>query len=131
MAWAVLGVYSAFKAASFAFVDPELMRERAAPGPGVDRVDAAVATLGYLGLYPGTFVAAGATSVQGNPFFYRQATFSPSQEIEKSGTFECGEAPGAGTYGVRVVTTSRVAVEGGEDLATQFTVVLDGEVDCV
>ena len=67
MAWAVLGVYSAFKVASFAFVDPELMRERAAPGPGVDRVDAVVATLGYLGLYPGTFVVAGLDAVRFGP----------------------------------------------------------------
>ena len=67
MAWAVLGVYSAFKVASFAFVDPELMRERAAPGPGVDRVDAVVATLGYLGLYPGAFVVAGLDAVRFGP----------------------------------------------------------------
>jgi hypothetical protein len=46
MAWAVLGFFSASKAASFAFVDPDLMRERAAPGPGVDRVDVVLATLG-------------------------------------------------------------------------------------
>ena len=46
MAWAVLGVYSVSKVAAFAFVDPELIRERAAPGPGVDRVDAVLATLG-------------------------------------------------------------------------------------
>ena len=39
MAWAVLGVYSVSKAACFAFADPGLMRERAAPGPGMDRRD--------------------------------------------------------------------------------------------
>jgi protein-S-isoprenylcysteine O-methyltransferase Ste14 len=67
MAWAVLGVYSVFKAAAFAFVDPELIRERAAPGPGVDRGDMVLATLGYLGLYPSTFVAAGLDAVRFGP----------------------------------------------------------------
>jgi protein-S-isoprenylcysteine O-methyltransferase Ste14 len=67
MAWAVLGVYSVFKAATFAFVDPELIRERAAPGPGIDRGDVVLATLGYLGLYPGTFVAAGLDAVRFGP----------------------------------------------------------------
>ena len=67
MAWAVLGVYSVSKVAAFAFVDPDLMRERAAPGPGVDRVDAVVATLGYLGLYPGTFVVAGLDAIRFGP----------------------------------------------------------------
>ena len=67
MAWAVLGVYAIFKAAALAFVDPELMRERAAPGPGVDRGDMVLATLGYLGLYPGTFVVAGLDAVRFGP----------------------------------------------------------------
>ncbi len=67
MAWAVLGVYSVSKAATFAFVDTELIRERAAPGPGADRGDAVLATLGYLGLYPGTFVAAGLDVVRFGP----------------------------------------------------------------
>jgi hypothetical protein len=79
----------------------------------------------------GTFIAGGTASVQGNPYFYRQGIVGPSEEIAKSGTFECGQSPGVGTYGVRVVTTSRVAVEGGEALATQLTVVLDSEVECV
>ena len=52
MAWAVLGVYSVSKAAAFAAVDPDLMRERAAPGPGVDSVDVLVATLGISGSVP-------------------------------------------------------------------------------
>jgi protein-S-isoprenylcysteine O-methyltransferase Ste14 len=43
------------------------MRERAAPGPGVDRVDVLVATLGYLGLYPGTFLVAGLDAVRFGP----------------------------------------------------------------
>jgi protein-S-isoprenylcysteine O-methyltransferase Ste14 len=67
MAWAILGVYSISKAATFAFVSPELIQERAAPGPGVDRGDVVLATLGYLGLYPGTFVAAGLDAVRFGP----------------------------------------------------------------
>ena len=67
MAWAVLGVYAISKAAAFAFVNPGLIRERAAFGPGVDRGDVMLATLGYLGLYPGTFVAAGLDAVRFGP----------------------------------------------------------------
>jgi len=67
IAWAVLGIYSASKAATFAFVDPELIKERATPGQGVDRVDKLLATVGYLGLYPGTFVAAGLDAVRFGP----------------------------------------------------------------
>jgi protein-S-isoprenylcysteine O-methyltransferase Ste14 len=67
MAWAVLGVYSVSKAAAFAFVDQDLMRERAAPGPGVDRRDVVLASLGYLGLYPATFVVAGLDAVRFGP----------------------------------------------------------------
>jgi hypothetical protein len=83
-----------------------------------------------LGPTLGTFIAGGATSVQDNPYFFRHATFGPPEEIESNGTFECGESAGAGTYGVRVVTTSRVAVEGGDAISTQLTVVLNGEVEC-
>jgi protein-S-isoprenylcysteine O-methyltransferase Ste14 len=67
MAWAALGIYSLLKAAAFAFVDPELLRERAAPGPGVDRGDVVLATLGLLALYPGTFVVAGLDAVRFGP----------------------------------------------------------------
>ena len=67
MAWAVLGVYFVSKAAAFAFVNPELIQERAAPGPGVDRGDVVLATLGYLCLYPGSFVAAGLDAVRFGP----------------------------------------------------------------
>lgn len=59
MAWAVFGVYIAFKLAAFIFVDPDLLRERAAPGPGMDRGDALIAALGYLFLFPGLFFVAG------------------------------------------------------------------------
>jgi len=67
MAWAVLGVYSVSKAAAFAFVNPELIKERAAPGPGVDRGDVMLASLGYLGLYFGTFAVAGLDAVRFGP----------------------------------------------------------------
>ncbi len=67
MAWAVLCVYSVSKVTAFAFVDPELIRERAAPGPGVDRGDVVLASLGYLGLYPGTLVVAGLDAVRFGP----------------------------------------------------------------
>ena len=67
MAWAVLGVYSFFKAAAFVFVPSELLRERAAPGQGVDRVDVVLSALGYLCLFPGTFVAAGLDAVRFGP----------------------------------------------------------------
>jgi protein-S-isoprenylcysteine O-methyltransferase Ste14 len=67
MAWAVLGIYFVSKVAGLAFTDPELIRERAAPGPGADRGDMVIATLGYLGLYPGTFVAAGLDAIRFSP----------------------------------------------------------------
>ena len=67
MGWAVLGIYVLPKAAAFVFLDPELVRERAAPGPGVDRGDLMLATLGVLALYPGTFVVAGLDSVRFGP----------------------------------------------------------------
>jgi len=68
MAWAVLGIYSLFKAAALAFLDPELIRERMAPGPGVDRGDVVLATLGVLALYPVTFVVAGLDAIRFGPF---------------------------------------------------------------
>ena len=52
MAWAVLGIYSLPKAAAFAFLDPELIRERAAPGPGLDRGDVVLASHGCLAPVP-------------------------------------------------------------------------------
>ena len=67
MAWAVLGIYSLLKAAAFVFLDPELIRERMAPGPGVDHGDVVLATLGVLALYPGTFVVAGLDAVRFGP----------------------------------------------------------------
>ncbi len=67
MAWAVLVIYILSKAAAFVFMDPETMRERAAPGQGVDRIDAVIAAFGYLGLYPGSFVVAGLDAVRFGP----------------------------------------------------------------
>ena len=68
MAWVVLGIYALFKAAALAFLDPELIRERVAPGPGVDRGDVVLATLGVLALYPVTFVVAGFDVVRFGPY---------------------------------------------------------------
>ena len=67
MGWAVLAVFAASKVAAFIFVDPDLIRERAAPGPGVDRGDKVIASLGYLGLFPGTFFAAGLDALRFGP----------------------------------------------------------------
>ena len=58
-AWTYLAVFGAFVVAAFALLDPSLIRERAAPGPEVDRGDAALASLGFVGLYPGTLIVAG------------------------------------------------------------------------
>ena len=67
MGWAVLAVYLLPKAAAVAFLDAGLIRERTAPGPGVDRGDVLLATLGVLILYPATFVAAGLDAVRFGP----------------------------------------------------------------
>lgn len=68
MAWAVLGIYSILKAAALAFLDPDLIRERVSPGPGVDRGDVLLATLGVLTLYPVTFTVAGLDAVRFGPY---------------------------------------------------------------
>jgi protein-S-isoprenylcysteine O-methyltransferase Ste14 len=67
MAWAVLGIYFVSKLVGLAFANPELIRERAAPGPSVDRGDIVIAALGYLGLYPGSFVIAGLDTIRFGP----------------------------------------------------------------
>jgi len=67
MAWAVLVIYSLAKAAALVFLDPELIRERVAPGPGVDSGDVLLATLGCLALYPGTFIVAGLDAIRIGP----------------------------------------------------------------
>jgi protein-S-isoprenylcysteine O-methyltransferase Ste14 len=67
VAWAFLGVDFLSKAVALAFADPELIRERAYPGPGVDRADTVIAALGYLGLYEGTLLVAGFDAVRFGP----------------------------------------------------------------
>ena len=68
MAWGVIGIYSLLKAVALAFLDPELIRERMVPGPGVDRGDVVLATLGVLALYPATFVVAGLDAIRFGPY---------------------------------------------------------------
>lgn len=67
MAWAVMGIYFASKVVALAFADRELIVERVAPGQGVDRVDRALATFGYLGIYPATFIVAGLDAIRFGP----------------------------------------------------------------
>jgi len=64
MAWVVLGIYLAFKIAAFIYVDPELIKERAAPGEGSGWIDILLATLGFLALYPATYVIAGLDTIR-------------------------------------------------------------------
>lgn len=68
-AWAVLVIYAASKVSALVIADPELMKERLAPGPAGDRVDRVLATLGYLGIYLATFVVAGFDAVRFGPAF--------------------------------------------------------------
>jgi protein-S-isoprenylcysteine O-methyltransferase Ste14 len=67
MAWAVLAVYAVSKVATFIFVNPELIKERTNLGQDVDYGDVVLATCGYLGLYPGTFVVAGLDAIRFGP----------------------------------------------------------------
>lgn len=67
IAWVVLGIYFASKGAALVFADSEMINERVAPGQGVDQVDKVLATLGYLGLYPGTLIVAGLDAVRFGP----------------------------------------------------------------
>lgn len=67
MAWVILGIYFVSKVVGLIFNDSELIRERAAPGPGADRGDMVIATLGYLSLYPATFAVAGLDAVRFGP----------------------------------------------------------------
>src|SRR3990172_2267301 len=54
MAWACLAAQVAFTVVGFVVLDPELIRERARPSPGFDRVDAALASTAFVafGLLP-------------------------------------------------------------------------------
>ncbi|WP_444922499.1 methyltransferase family protein [Microbulbifer sp. CnH-101-G] len=67
MAWAVLGIYFLLKVVGLAFLDPNLIRERVAPGSGIDRIDVVLASLGCLALYPATFIVAGLDAVRFGP----------------------------------------------------------------
>lgn len=58
-AWAVMALFAGFTLAAFVLLPEELLRERAAPSPGSDRRDMRLASVGFLGLYPGTFLVAG------------------------------------------------------------------------
>jgi protein-S-isoprenylcysteine O-methyltransferase Ste14 len=64
MAWYFLLVFAAFIAATFALVDPDLVRERASPGKEAQRSDVILASLGFLGLYPGVLLTAGLDAVR-------------------------------------------------------------------
>lgn len=59
MGWACLGVFGALTAGALLLAPRDLLLERAAPGPGVDRIDVLLASAGFLGLYPGTLIVAG------------------------------------------------------------------------
>jgi protein-S-isoprenylcysteine O-methyltransferase Ste14 len=67
IAWIVLGIYLASKVAALAFADSEMIKERVALGKGVDQVDKVLAALGYLGIYPCTFLVAGLDAVRFGP----------------------------------------------------------------
>ena len=67
MAWAVLGIYLISKITGLVLADTDLIRERGKPGPDVDRIDRMIATLGYLGLYPISFVVAGLDAIRFGP----------------------------------------------------------------
>jgi len=67
MAWVVLGIYFASKAAALVFADTDMIKDRVKLGLGRDQVDKILATLGYLGLYPGTFIVAGLDAVRFGP----------------------------------------------------------------
>ena len=58
-AWAFLLVMVSFSVVSLLVLDPGLLEERASPGPGVKSWDKWVASLGAVGLYPGTAIVAG------------------------------------------------------------------------
>ena len=58
-AWALLGGYAVIVMIAFWKVDPDLLRERTKPGPGVERSDAVIAAIGGLLLYPATLIVAG------------------------------------------------------------------------
>lgn len=75
IAWIVLGVYLGSKVVALAFAEPEMIKERAVTGKGGDRIDKLLASLGYFGLYPGTFIVAGLEAVRFGPIIHIPAVF--------------------------------------------------------
>jgi protein-S-isoprenylcysteine O-methyltransferase Ste14 len=67
LAWVVLSIYFTSKVVALVFADTEMIIERVALELGSDQVDKVLATLGYLGLYPGTFIVAGLDAVRFGP----------------------------------------------------------------
>jgi len=67
--WWFLAAFTAFTAAAYIVLDPELVSERVSPGGESDRGDALLASLGFLGLYPGTLIVAGLDAGRGGAFF--------------------------------------------------------------
>jgi len=59
MAWAYLGLFCVIAVAGFALLDPELIRERARPTPGFDRVDALLSSAAAVALLVLPLVVAG------------------------------------------------------------------------
>lgn len=64
MAWALLAVYSAFVVLALGMVDRQLLEERARPSAGFDWGDAALASVGFLFLYPCAMAVAGLDAVR-------------------------------------------------------------------
>jgi protein-S-isoprenylcysteine O-methyltransferase Ste14 len=98
MAWVFLATWISVAIAGFAWLDPELIRERARPSPGFDRVDAVLASAAFVvfGLLPlavagldvgrlhwtpplplAVRIAALAVFVLGNAFSLRAAKHNP------------------------------------------------------
>jgi protein-S-isoprenylcysteine O-methyltransferase Ste14 len=67
IAWIVLGIYLASKVTALAFANSEMIKERVELGKGVDQVDKLLAALGYLGIYPCTFLVAGLDALRFGP----------------------------------------------------------------
>jgi protein-S-isoprenylcysteine O-methyltransferase Ste14 len=67
IAWIVLGIYLASKVTALAFANSEMIKERVELGKGVDQVDKLLAALGFLGIYPCTFLVAGLDALRFGP----------------------------------------------------------------
>ena len=78
----------------------------------------------------GTFLAFGTVSTLGNTTFGGNAKLRPDDAVEGTGTFQCGQSPGLGTYTVQGKATSVVVVDD-ERRETPLRVTVDGVVECV